>query len=140
VIDSTFASRICLAVIGAAPADVQRLSSLRYPGAELVSEIAGPSLTRVVLGHLSSDCNTPDLAARVIAARLRERGHTDVTVECAGRDAPLPLVPVVHEAIYRARFSEEIPAKSARVCEPVCAAANSPAPLAPEWNQTEWAF
>ena len=108
--------------------------------AELISEIAGPSLTRVVLGHLSSDCNTPELAARVIATRLRERGHTGVTVECAGRDAPLPLVPVVHEAIYKARFSEEIPAKSARVCEPGFAAANSPAPLAPEWNQTEWAF
>jgi hypothetical protein len=81
-----------------------------------------------------------DHADRPRRTRLRERGHTDVTVECAGRDAPLPLVPVVHEAIYRARFSEEIPAKSARVCEPVCAAANSPAPLAPEWNQTEWAF
>jgi hypothetical protein len=108
--------------------------------AELVSEIAGPSLTRIVLGHLSSDCNTPELAAGVIATRLRERGHTGVTVECAGRDAPLPLVPVVREAIYRARFSEEIPAKSARVCEPGGVAANSPASLAPEWNQTEWAF
>ncbi len=108
--------------------------------AELVTEIAGPNLTRVVLGHLSSDCNTPELAASVISKRLREQGLTDVSVECAGRDAPLPLRPVVHEFLYQARISEEISAKSARVCESRPAVSGSSSPSAPEWNQTEWAF
>jgi phosphoribosyl 1,2-cyclic phosphodiesterase len=108
--------------------------------AELVCGIAGPNLSRVVLGHLSSDCNTPDLAAGVIATQLRERGHAGVVIECAGRDEPLPLAPVVHELIYRSRVAEEIRAKSARVCEPKAAAAKTPAPSGPHWNQTEWAF
>ncbi|NLT69606.1 MAG: MBL fold metallo-hydrolase [Verrucomicrobiaceae bacterium] len=108
--------------------------------AALVGEIAGPNLTRVVLGHLSSDCNTPELAAGVVAERLRHDGHAGVTVECAGRDAILPLLPVVDEDLYRTRFSEEIPAKSARVCESGGAAAHTPAPPVVEWNQTEWAF
>lgn len=108
--------------------------------ADLVSEIAGPNLTRVVLGHLSSDCNTPELAAGVVATRLRDRGHAEVTVECAARDAILPLLPVVNEAIYRTRLPEETPAKSARVCEPGGTAVPTPASPAPKWNQTEWAF
>ena len=108
--------------------------------AALVGEIAGPNLTRVVLGHLSSDCNTPELATGVVAARLRHDGHTGVTVECAGRDAILPLLPVVGEDLYRTRFSEEIPAKSARVCEPGGVATHPSAPPTVEWNQTEWAF
>lgn len=108
--------------------------------AELVAAIAGPNLTRVILGHISSDCNTPELAAEVISKRLREHGLPDVPVECAGRDTPMPLRPVARESLYNEPVPEEIPAKSARVCESSAAAATSPAPLAPEWNQTEWAF
>ena len=108
--------------------------------AELIAEIAGPDLTRVILGHLSSDCNTPELAASVISKCLGERGLGDVPVDCASREAPLPLLPVVREAIYRARHDEEISAKSARVCEPSGAAAPAFAPSSPQWNQTEWSF
>jgi phosphoribosyl 1,2-cyclic phosphodiesterase len=108
--------------------------------AELIAEIAGPNLTRVVLGHLSSDCNTPELAVSVITKCLCERGLNDVPVDCAGREAPLPLLPVAREANYRARYDEEISAKSARVCEPSGAAAPAFAPSSQEWNQTEWSF
>ncbi len=108
--------------------------------AELVAGIAGPNLIRVILGHISSDCNTPELAAGVISKKLRDHGLPDVTVECAPRDSPMPLRPVARETSYNEPFSEEISAKSVRVCESSGAAATSPAPLAPEWNQTEWAF
>jgi phosphoribosyl 1,2-cyclic phosphodiesterase len=108
--------------------------------AELVAEIASPSLNRVVLGHLSSDCNTQQLAVSVIAKRLHELGLPNVSVECAERETPLPLRPIAHESVYASRISEENPPKSSRVCESRPVAAASSSPSAPEWNQTEWTF
>jgi phosphoribosyl 1,2-cyclic phosphodiesterase len=113
--------------------------------AELVATIAGPNLHRVVLGHLSSDCNQPDLAVAAIARRLQSLGHTGVEVACAPRHAATPLFPVARAAVEAATVAiyEEIPADSLRVCEPTRASAVSPAPPvspAPEWSQTEWAF
>lgn len=104
--------------------------------AELVAEIAGPRLRRVVLGHLSSDCNTPEIAAEAVARRLRAGGREDVEVECAGRHASTPLRPVAREAAP----VQEIAADSPRVCEPSRPAAVPPASAASEWSQAEWAF
>ena len=56
--------------------------------AELIREIAHHDLRRIVLGHLSSDCNTPE----IILARLRNclaemhNGHVDL--HCAGQHEP----------------------------------------------------
>jgi len=100
--------------------------------AELVLEIASPRLKQVILGHLSSDCNCPELAAEVIRTALRKDGFGDVAVECAKRKDPLPLRTAALPAIPR----EEKTAKSSRVCE------SEPAPpSAPQqWQQGEWAF
>lgn len=38
--------------------------------AEVLAEIAGGNLRRVVLGHLSEDCNTPDLVLETVRRRL----------------------------------------------------------------------
>ncbi|SDU08485.1 Phosphoribosyl 1,2-cyclic phosphodiesterase [Verrucomicrobium sp. GAS474] len=43
--------------------------------AELAAQIAGDKLEDLYLGHLSADCNHPDVAARVVGDRLREAGH-----------------------------------------------------------------
>lgn len=56
--------------------------------AELLREIAHARLTRVVVGHLSSDCNTPDAALRVLRACLADAGHPQIEVHCAGQDSP----------------------------------------------------
>ncbi|MCB1206840.1 MAG: MBL fold metallo-hydrolase [Verrucomicrobiae bacterium] len=108
--------------------------------AELVCSIAGPNLHRVVLGHLSSDCNQPELAAGIIAKRLAAGGFPNVEVECACRHVATPLRPVARAAAPAPTIPicEEIPADSARVCEPSAAA--SPAPPSSEWRQSEWAF
>ncbi|MEM6278075.1 MAG: MBL fold metallo-hydrolase, partial [Verrucomicrobiota bacterium] len=82
--------------------------------AELISEISSTRLHRVILGHLSSDCNTADLAISVISRKLSELGHGSVEVECADRNRPLPLRP----AKRASSEIEEKPAKSSRVCEP----------------------
>jgi len=46
--------------------------------AELAIEIAGERLEDLYLGHLSEDCNRPELAAQVIGDRLRAHGHHHV--------------------------------------------------------------
>lgn len=106
--------------------------------AELVSEIAGPNLTRVVLGHLSSDCNTSELAISVIERKLADSGLNEVAVECADRAKPLPLRAAARASAKIPVPVEEKPAKPSRVCEP-----STPEPqtdLPNDWKQTEWAF
>lgn len=56
--------------------------------AELISHIIHPQLGRVVLGHLSSDCNKPDIALNHLRAHLDQLGHTHVGLHCACQDEP----------------------------------------------------
>jgi len=96
--------------------------------AALVAAVASPSLHRVVLGHLSSDCNTAELARSVVESRLRAAGYDGVRVECAGRREPLPLAP-------GAAFRSEGPPRSLRVREAEPAEGGTA-----DWKQMEWAF
>jgi phosphoribosyl 1,2-cyclic phosphodiesterase len=43
--------------------------------ADLIASILHPKLQRIYLAHLSSECNTPDLAVEVIKERLRREGY-----------------------------------------------------------------
>jgi len=55
--------------------------------AELVASIAGGSmLQRVVLAHLSEDCNSPEIAKAEIILALSMKGISGVEVICAKRD------------------------------------------------------
>jgi phosphoribosyl 1,2-cyclic phosphodiesterase len=51
--------------------------------AGVVSELAGGNLRRAVLGHLSRDCNSPELAVGTVASRLEQLGIAGVDVVCA---------------------------------------------------------
>ena len=115
--------------------------------AELVASVAGENLKRVVLGHLSSDCNTPELAAKIISEKLGSEGFKSVTVECADRKEPLPSEAVAHAPVNAAPAKEEsIPQEkapnSSLVCEPSPPETEAPAPSQPnqEWRQTELIF
>ena len=55
---------------------------------ELVREIAHPALTRVVLGHLSADCNGPHLALGLLRECLTTLGHAHTQIHCACPDEP----------------------------------------------------
>lgn len=55
---------------------------------ELIREIAHPQLGRVVLGHLSSDCNRPELVLQRLRACLAEMGHHHVGLHCACQHEP----------------------------------------------------
>src|SRR5438477_1054440 len=53
--------------------------------ATVIEQLLSGKLERVVLGHLSRDCNTPELAAGAIHAMLALRGRSEVEVHCAGQ-------------------------------------------------------
>ncbi len=56
--------------------------------AELVGEIAHSGLGPVVLGHLSSDCNCPELILTRLRDCLALAGHGHVGLHCAGQHEP----------------------------------------------------
>jgi phosphoribosyl 1,2-cyclic phosphodiesterase len=53
--------------------------------ATVVEELLPGKIERVVLGHLSRDCNTPDLALETVRAALKRVGKIDIEVFCASQ-------------------------------------------------------
>jgi phosphoribosyl 1,2-cyclic phosphodiesterase len=51
-------------------------------------EIVTADLRHLYLGHLSRDCNRPELAHAAVAGRLRDAGAGHVTIELTSQDAP----------------------------------------------------
>ncbi|MEI8139749.1 MAG: MBL fold metallo-hydrolase [bacterium] len=54
--------------------------------AELLTEIAGSHLKAVFLAHLSSECNSSELALRTVSDALKNQGHLHVRVVVAPSD------------------------------------------------------
>jgi phosphoribosyl 1,2-cyclic phosphodiesterase len=53
--------------------------------ANVLAELVEAKLRRAVLGHLSRDCNSAELASGTVRSRLDALGATDVEVVCAGQ-------------------------------------------------------
>jgi len=53
--------------------------------ASVIEELLPGKIERVVLGHLSRDCNTPELALGAVQALLAKCGRTDVELHCAAQ-------------------------------------------------------
>jgi phosphoribosyl 1,2-cyclic phosphodiesterase len=58
--------------------------------ATVIEELLPGKIERVVLGHLSRDCNTPDLALGTVRAALKKCGKTDMEVYCASQSEISP--------------------------------------------------
>lgn len=56
-------------------------------------------LRRVITGHLSLDCNTPERVLAALRARLTELGSAHVEVYCASQDAVSPPFTVCAEVV-----------------------------------------
>ena len=56
--------------------------------AELLSEVVCKKLQVVVLSHLSSDCNCPKIASKVVSDALAQKGFAEVKVKCAEQHVP----------------------------------------------------
>jgi phosphoribosyl 1,2-cyclic phosphodiesterase len=53
--------------------------------ADVLLELLGTKLRRAVLGHLSRDCNTPELALGTVHSLLNGHGANELEVICAGQ-------------------------------------------------------
>jgi hypothetical protein len=59
--------------------------------AVVISELLpGGKIERVVLGHLSRDCNTPDLACTAVRTTCQNMGKGDIEVFCASQTEVSP--------------------------------------------------
>jgi phosphoribosyl 1,2-cyclic phosphodiesterase len=51
--------------------------------AAVIAQLLPGKIARVVLGHLSRDCNSPELAAGTVQAELEKCGRPDIEIFCA---------------------------------------------------------
>jgi len=58
--------------------------------ADLAAALAHPGLRHIILGHLSRDCNKPEVACACVRRRLDADGWTAVRVDCVSQDEPTP--------------------------------------------------
>jgi phosphoribosyl 1,2-cyclic phosphodiesterase len=56
--------------------------------ADVAEQILSSGLRRLYLGHISRDCNRPELARTAVAGRLERLGGTQVSVECTSQHIP----------------------------------------------------
>lgn len=60
--------------------------------AEAVQQIVSAELQHIYLGHISRDCNRPELAHSVMCARMQQIGAKHLKVEVTHQDAPCPTL------------------------------------------------
>jgi phosphoribosyl 1,2-cyclic phosphodiesterase len=60
--------------------------------ADAVEQIVSANLRHLYLGHLSRECNRPELARRVMAERLEKIGATHVRLELTSQSTPCPTL------------------------------------------------
>jgi len=60
--------------------------------AEAAEQIASADLRHLYLGHLSRDCNRPELAHRVVGERLKQAGATHIQIEMTDQHNPSPTL------------------------------------------------
>ena len=60
--------------------------------ANVAEQVVSAELRQLYLGHLSRECNRPELAMRAVSGRMREIGATHVQVESTSQDAPSPTL------------------------------------------------
>jgi phosphoribosyl 1,2-cyclic phosphodiesterase len=60
--------------------------------AECVEQIMTPDLRHLYLGHLSRECNRPEIAHRVVNQRLQKIGASHVTLALTSQDVPCPTL------------------------------------------------
>lgn len=63
-----------------------------HAASEVATAILHDGLRRIYLGHLSRDCNTPELARKTVGAALDAAGANHVQLENTSQDTPCPTV------------------------------------------------
>jgi phosphoribosyl 1,2-cyclic phosphodiesterase len=60
--------------------------------ADAVEQLMSPELRHLYLGHLSRECNKPELAHRVMNDRLQKMGAAHVQLSVANQNLPCPTL------------------------------------------------
>jgi phosphoribosyl 1,2-cyclic phosphodiesterase len=68
--------------------------------ADAAQEIMSAELRHLYLGHLSRECNDPELAHTVVRDRLQKIGATHVTSELTWQNAPCPTLRLEGGRVY----------------------------------------
>ncbi len=100
--------------------------------AELIDRVASERLQHIILGHLSSDCNTAEIAAESARAAITKRGLDagEITVACASPEAPTDFFQVKPTPVkMTSPAGQNGPNESPMACEPNVS-----------WEQGELAF
>src|SRR5207245_4299657 len=58
--------------------------------ASVIEQLLPGKIERVVLGHLSRDCNTPELATAAVRPKMERTGRADLEIFCALQNAVSP--------------------------------------------------
>jgi len=74
--------------------------------AAVVAQLLPGKIGRVVLGHLSRDCNSPELAAGTVRAELEKCGRSDIEIFCAaqGEISPRFAIGVTRGGAFQPTF------------------------------------
>ncbi|MBT8037147.1 MAG: MBL fold metallo-hydrolase [Verrucomicrobiae bacterium] len=75
--------------------------------AELLGEIACEKLKCVMLCHLSSDCNCPDIATQAIGKSLTQSGLPNVDIRCAHQHQPSDWIEITSSSVQKSPISLE---------------------------------
>ena len=95
--------------------------------AALLGEVVNENLHRVILGHLSQDCNEPRLAMDAVREAMVARGHSNVAVTCATQGEPTACLPA-------RGFPGGVAAPAPAPAQP------APAPAQPEGEELAWGY
>jgi phosphoribosyl 1,2-cyclic phosphodiesterase len=68
--------------------------------ADAAEEIMSADLRHIYLGHLSRECNRPELAERVVNERLKKIGAKHVKVELTAQQVPCPTLRLERSPSY----------------------------------------
>ena len=60
--------------------------------ADVAEQIVSSELRHLYLGHLSRDCNRPELAYQVVSERLQQLAASHVRIESTSQDVPCPTL------------------------------------------------
>ncbi|MGI8889996.1 MAG: MBL fold metallo-hydrolase [Chthoniobacterales bacterium] len=74
--------------------------------ATVVTQLVSGKIARVVLGHLSRDCNSPELAAGAMRAELERCGRRDVEIFCAAQTeiSPRFAIGATRDGVFQPTF------------------------------------
>jgi phosphoribosyl 1,2-cyclic phosphodiesterase len=86
--------------------------------ADLAQEIASAELRHLYLGHLSRECNRPELAFSTVSGRLDQIGARHIKVESTSQDVPCPTLCVEPQSsLPKVQFSKQEPSEPSGRCE-----------------------